>query len=336
MAGAVFFVCFLILGVQSIENLGSPATLPIDPLVVGCSDGTREGFIAKGEGNTFFYPNIAGCKGAWTVPGVSVHTPIVAPACPNLHPTNTLQPHCNRQAGNTGKIKAGTGCAASDICAVGWHICTDYQDVNLNSNGAGCTPCGTGVSGDYLFLSRQSSNGCGLCSLGSITDPLKCNSKACQPNCLQTERISNDVFGCGNYGPKVEGGFSCSPFNRFSHDKCTQINAWGWSCSPPTDPEGICETYTVTHSNYNNGGVLCCKDANCPDADGDKVSDCFDNCISIANPDQKDCDKDGTGTACDPCPYNPQIDNSNYDPKVGCGKSYLQRRARSPQHALEQ
>ncbi len=34
------------------------------------------------------------------------------------------------------------------------------------------------------------------------------------------------------------------------------------------------------------------------DSDGDRVPDCIDNCIAVANPRQEDCDLDGVGDAC--------------------------------------
>lgn len=37
-----------------------------------------------------------------------------------------------------------------------------------------------------------------------------------------------------------------------------------------------------------------------PDTDSDGVTDLFDNCTSVANPDQADTDSDGLGDACDP------------------------------------
>ncbi len=36
----------------------------------------------------------------------------------------------------------------------------------------------------------------------------------------------------------------------------------------------------------------------CEDADGDKIEGWRDNCPTIANPDQKDSNNDGTGDAC--------------------------------------
>jgi len=295
-----------------------------DARVVGCSDGIREGFTAKDSSGNYVYPNIAGCGGAWTVPGVSNYAPLVGPACPLLKPIDTTQPKCSRAAGNQGTNRAGTGCAASDICAVGWHICTNYADVNANTANRGCVETMKGVTGDWLFLSRQSSNGCGKCAAGASV-AANCDSKQCVLGCAQSEKISNDVFGCGSYGSKVDGvNFVCPPFNYFSHNLCSQIlktssgAATGWNCASPQDPEGLCETYTVTNSNPDNGGVLCCKDELCPDTDQDGVSDCIDNCLGVPNPDQKDCDHDGTGSACDPCPKNPLIDASNFKPGMAC------------------
>ncbi|MBN1420420.1 MAG: hypothetical protein JXP34_16705 [Planctomycetes bacterium] len=45
-----------------------------------------------------------------------------------------------------------------------------------------------------------------------------------------------------------------------------------------------------------------------PDADGDGVSDCRDNCVMTPNPDQEDADSDGVGDVCDNC-----VDAANAD-----------------------
>ncbi len=50
-----------------------------------------------------------------------------------------------------------------------------------------------------------------------------------------------------------------------------------------------------------------------PDADGDGIGDCIDNCPLVPNPDQRDTDLDRIGDACDNCPpiFNP--DQSDVD-----------------------
>lgn len=49
------------------------------------------------------------------------------------------------------------------------------------------------------------------------------------------------------------------------------------------------------------------------DSDGDQVLDSIDNCISIANPDQKDTDGDLIGDACDNCDYTKNTDQKDRD-----------------------
>jgi hypothetical protein len=66
-----------------------------DPLIVGCSDGTREGFIDIDR-----FPGIAGCQAGW--------------------PTMDLRtPRTNTQCGSD----IGQCPVPEDACAEGWHIC---------------------------------------------------------------------------------------------------------------------------------------------------------------------------------------------------------------------
>ena len=62
--------------------------------VIGCADGTREGYT-----DLQLHPAIAACSGAWSIPG--------------LVAANTLTPQCARQAGNDGALPAGVGCSES-------------------------------------------------------------------------------------------------------------------------------------------------------------------------------------------------------------------------------
>ena len=50
-----------------------------------------------------------------------------------------------------------------------------------------------------------------------------------------------------------------------------------------------------------------------PDGDDDGFPDPFDNCPSVANPDQKDLDQDGFGDACDNCRDSPNPNQADGD-----------------------
>jgi hypothetical protein len=216
----------------------------------GCADGAREGFVSL---NTF--PNIAGCSGGWSVPGIMITNPGTAPACAGVMTRDTVTPACNRMAGDDGLIPNGTGCNVADLCASGWHVCSTAADITSHSP-SGCT--GATVDGDpsLFFASRQSSNGCGVCATGTRTDAA-CNSMSCTAGCAQTAVTSNDVFGCGNLGatsPLVD----CGPIDHFSQDQCSALAGTTWSCNDGDG--GFCEAYVVTHTSPEFGGVLCCRD----------------------------------------------------------------------------
>lgn len=123
--------------------------LPADD--VGCADGTREAFTDQ-ETN----PNIAGCDGAWTTPGVLT----VAPAS------------CGHHGGDDGSNPAGTGCGVADLCAVGWHVCTGGADVTTSSP-SGCDNLAADASAFYA--TRQSGPGNHMCGSGA-NDLFGCGS----------------------------------------------------------------------------------------------------------------------------------------------------------------
>ncbi len=197
----------------------------------GCSDGEREGFVSLAT-----HPDIAGCAGGWSIPGIL---------------STTLEPACAQQAGDDSANPAGTGCNVADLCAPGWHVCTTALEINAKSP----TGCGAAVpSGASLFFaSRQSSTGCIVCATGSRTDSA-CNSGSCAGGCLQTDAIANDVFGCGNVGAAISNP-SCGVLNRFSNNLCRSLPA-PWSCGS----NGLDEAHRLTKTGSGAGGVVCCQD----------------------------------------------------------------------------
>jgi hypothetical protein len=270
---------------------------------VGCADGQREGFVDTG-----YYPDIAGCSGAWTIPGVSLMAPAEAPACPGLVAHDTRIPACDGTGDDSIANPTGDGCNVADLCAPGWHVCLDAGEVA----GASGTACNGAVQPEdpaLLFLTRQSSNGCDECATGTRVDP-DCDSLSCTAGCLQTEHVSNNVYGCGNYG--AAPGESCGPLDRSSENLCAAIAAQGWSCDDtgPTDDAGACESFTIVHADPATGGVLCCRNGSSGDSDGDGVPDEIDNCVGVPNPEQGDRDGDGFG---DPCDSDPGCRDSDGD-----------------------
>lgn len=216
----------------------------------GCADGQREGFV-----NEDVWPNVAGCSGAWSIPGLHTENPGFAPRCPGLPTVDTVTPACGRQAGDDAADPSGRGCDVADLCAEGWHVCSGDSDV-LRSSATGCSGAARQTDPPLFFATRQSTNGCGVCANGTSTSPV-CDGTTCSGGCLQTASISNDFFGCGNFGALA----GCGPLNRFSHDLCSGLGA-PWSCDDPSpaDNSGLCEAYTARKSDSSRGGVLCCRD----------------------------------------------------------------------------
>lgn len=226
--------------------------------VIGCADGQREGFT-----DISAHPNIAGCSGGWSIPGIHTDAPATAPACPGLPTTDTTTPACNHNAGNDSANPAGIGCNAADLCAVGWHVCTGTDDIAQSSPG-GCLGATNPEDPPLFFATRQSSTGCGQCATGTSTDAA-CDSASCAAGCAQTEATSNDVFGCGNIGSATLTT-ACGPLDRFSNNLCSGLLGTSWSCDLPTadDDNGQCEAYTITKSSAADGGVVCCRDPDQP------------------------------------------------------------------------
>ena len=184
------------------------------PEIVGCSDGTREGFI-----DLIRFNNLAACGGAWSVPGIHHNVPA-----------------CGRQSGNTGANKAGTGCNLEDLYAEGWHVCLGRGDVMTRSD-YGCNGILDGVNQNEpaLFITRTSSRGSLLCDPDTVGVPLN----------------MNDIFGCGNFGCYATGG-DCDPLKLSSHNLCSALRN-NCGCKRNGDGSVTCPGYSGGDSCYGGG-----------------------------------------------------------------------------------
>ncbi len=210
---------------------------------VGCADGEREGFL-----DTDTYSHIAGCAGAWALPGI---TP------------DTIQPACNLQGGDDGPKPDGEGCSSHDLCAAGWHVCSTWSEIAQKSP----TGCAGAVPPDakpksLFFAMRQPSETGSVC--GDWGDGF------------------NDVFGCGNLGAGLGPDKGCGPLDRVlastQPDSCgfneAEPDLGPWECVGGVNShlnEGLhvtkagCPGSSCSYDGYpvgssDKGGVLCCRD----------------------------------------------------------------------------
>lgn len=191
----------------------APPGPPGPPEDLGCADGTREGFRSVAH-----WGNIAGCAGAWTVPGVLTEL--------------ARAPQCQRGAGNDGANPSGEGCSASDLCALGWHVCEDAGDVGRKS-GSGCeSAVPAGSQQFFLVLAGASLQG------------------ICSPD----RAAMNDLHGCGDLGQPQSA--ACQPLNRrMTFADCQASGVW--ACGAVD--EHLYEAALVTKRDAAFGGVLCCR-----------------------------------------------------------------------------
>jgi len=189
------------------------------PTAIGCADGTREAFADQAR-----FPAIAGCAGAWSVPG--------------LLSEQSMAPGCARAAGNDGSNATGIDCTVEDLCAEGWHVCRGASELTLM--GVACRDSGiapaTAGGGAMFFATRQRG-----------TAPTGCSPEATVG--------SNNLHGCGNFG-RVEDPGCAPPLDRQIEGTVCAANP-PWSCN---DPNSIMtEAMVATKPGAAAGGVLCCR-----------------------------------------------------------------------------
>jgi hypothetical protein len=186
---------------------------------IGCSDGTREGYLDR-----YKYPKIAACEGAWDDPGVGS--------------LDSRMPQCNRRSGNDGDKTDGRGCSVADLCAAGWSVCETAKAVSA----AAPSGCGDAIApyGDtpVYFLTRQRGTG--------LTCDVTNNTQG-----------SNNLYGCGTIGSAADK--SCAPFTKMLRDSDCKVYSPPWFCMDGPLGTSQNEYNVVTKSGPSKGGVLCCK-----------------------------------------------------------------------------
>ena len=224
----------------------SPVGTPASGDDVGCADGTRDRFF-----DVVAFPNIAGCAGGWDLPGVFPE------------PARSTEPTCATTGDDSLVNTSGAGCASSNLCAPGWHICRGGE-VSPRTGGDGCNadpafrPFG---DFDMFYAASVSGPGCFQCALD--VNPLDCSGQAysCSVGCHADPTLTNDIFGCGTMGANItDHAASCDGLTRSGNDGCISLPHGGWSCGA-----GDVESSTITRrpdldpTNPGEGGVICCR-----------------------------------------------------------------------------
>ena len=192
---------------------------------VGCADGTREGLRVVSA-----FPDIAGCMGGWTSPGVRQRP----------------RPICGRASGNSGSNRYGEGCSAGDLCASGWHVCDSASDVaRVSPNG-----CGSDAIALWDILPDEPAEV--FYATGQSTRTFGCEGKASESDPIA-------LWGCGGTRPSGSDT-TCAPL--VSHVQCNSDPRWVWDFNCPEDSTGqyLEATATVVKEFDIYGGVLCCRD----------------------------------------------------------------------------
>jgi hypothetical protein len=178
-------------GTQGMPDAGGAAGSAPDahpPLsLIGCADGTREGFTSVEK-----FPNVAACSGAWTVPGM------VDP--------ETFTPKCARHGGNDDELPMGDGCTVEDLCAEGWHVCNSVHE--FSDRAPNCDQAFPGGAVKMFFATRQR----------GVMAPMV----TCDPT---SEMGTNNIYGCGNFGSNANA--ACAPFMHMLRDAdCKNTPPW--------------------------------------------------------------------------------------------------------------
>lgn len=139
-----------------------------DPTVVGCSDGTREGFI-----NTNSYASIASCAGTWD--RQSLRASSTGASCGN----------------DLGKCTV-----PADACATGWHVCMANGWPSDLTGRVSAEDCHSGGAGTGRFMGASDTWYC-------ESTPLQCfdgNPICCGSECSTVVAMCDVVWPGMTYG----------------------------------------------------------------------------------------------------------------------------------------
>lgn len=194
---------------------GDVGEVPLDAPDTGCADGTREGFDLALE------PRIAGCGGAWSIPGVASPRAMT----------------CS-ESGDDSRNPMGFDCSIADLCAEGWHVCADLLDLHAHlAADASCSWEAQNNLDAVFFASAQPGS----------------NAK-CEPS------GTDDLFGCGSLGIASDATCSPLARSSSNECTALTLGGWRCK-SDPSDPlDYQREALLVTKSGTTGGGALCCKD----------------------------------------------------------------------------
>jgi hypothetical protein len=168
-----------------------------------------------------------------------------------------------------------------DLCAPGWSICDNLEELAAYTGPAGCAHAvapdypnfGTGPRGDDPDGVPIPASPGGAFFVAAITSDGN-------GRCKQDPTLHDDVFGCGNLGREPASG--CGPLDRTTSDLCQGLHdyiwpggvggdnpatdfgyasgaEWSWWCGATGD--SLREADVIVKDDPDRqGGVLCCRD----------------------------------------------------------------------------